>query len=59
MTSSWPFVGWGIDLIGPMPMARPAFKYAVVAVDYFTKWAKAKSLAVIPARKFKNLFGNP
>ena len=39
MTSPWPFVVWGIDLIDPMPTARPAFRYAVVAVDYFTKWA--------------------
>ena len=37
MILPWPFVVWGIDLIGPMPMARLAFKYVVVAVDYFTK----------------------
>ena len=38
-------------MIGPMPTTRPAFKYAVVAVDYFTKWAEAKPLAVISSRK--------
>ena len=37
MTSPLPFIVWGIDLIGPMPVARPSFKYAVVAIDYFTK----------------------
>ena len=36
MTSPWPFVVWGIDLIGHMPTARLAFKYVVVVVDYFT-----------------------
>ena len=51
MTSPWPFAVWGIDLVGPMPMARPAFKYAMVAVDYFTKWAEAKPLAVISNKK--------
>ena len=51
MTSPWPFAVWGIDLIGPMPTARPAFKYAVVAVDYFTKWVEAKPLAVISSKK--------
>ena len=51
MTLPWPFVVWGIDLIGPMPMARPAFKYAVVAVNYFTKWAEAKPLAMISSKK--------
>ena len=37
MTSPLPFAVWGIDLIGPLPTTRLAFKYAVVAVDYFTK----------------------
>ena len=51
MTSPWPFVVWGIDLIGPMPMASPTFKYVVVAVDYFTKWAEAKPLTTISSKK--------
>ena len=37
MISPWPFTVWGIDLIGPLPIARPAFKYAIVTFDYFTK----------------------
>ena len=32
-------------------MAHPAFKYAVVAVNYFTKWAEAKPLATISSKK--------
>ena len=32
-------------------MTRLAFKYAVVAVDYFTKWAEAKPLAIISSKK--------
>ena len=51
MTSPWPFAIWRIDLIGLMPTARPAFKYAVVVIDYFTKWAEAKPLAVISTKK--------
>ena len=51
MTSPWPFPIWGIDLIDPMPIAHPTFKYAVVAVDYFTKWAEAKPLALISSKK--------
>ena len=51
MTSPWPFVVWGIDLIGLMPTARPTFKYVVVVVDYFTKWAEAKPLAMISSKK--------
>ena len=51
MTSLWPFTVWRIDLIGPMPIARPAFKYVIVAVDYFTKLAEAKPLTTIFNKK--------
>ena len=59
MTSPWPFTVWGIDLIGLMPMARLAFKYAVVAVDYFTKWVEANPQLRSTTRRSKNLFGSP
>ncbi|KAL5539414.1 hypothetical protein UlMin_045365 [Ulmus minor] len=45
--SPWPFAKWGIDLIGPLPTARGQFKYAVVAIDYYTKWVEAEALAKI------------
>ena len=38
VTSPWPFAQWGIDIIGPMPIGKGQTKFAVVAVDYFTKW---------------------
>ncbi|KAL5572098.1 hypothetical protein UlMin_021695 [Ulmus minor] len=47
VTSPWPFVKWGIDLIGPLPTARGQLKYAVVAIDYYTKWVEAEALAII------------
>ena len=43
----WPFAKWGIDIIGPLPTAPGGLKFAVVAVDYFTKWAEAIPLATI------------
>ena len=39
MVSPWSFAIWGIDLVGPLPTAKSGIKYAIVAVDYFTKWA--------------------
>ena len=54
MTLPWPFAVWGIDLIGPLPTARPTFKYVVVAVDYFTKWAEVKPLATISNKKVQS-----
>ncbi|KAK0596420.1 hypothetical protein LWI29_015518 [Acer saccharum] len=38
---------WGIDLIGPMPIAAEGAKHAILAVDYFTKWVEAEPLVHI------------
>jgi hypothetical protein len=49
MRGPWPFAQWGVDLIGPLPMAAGQVQHAIVAVDYFTKWVEAKALATITA----------
>jgi hypothetical protein len=36
-----------MDIIGSLPAAQGNLKYAVVAVEYFLKWIKEKSLATI------------
>ena len=51
MTSPWPFSVWGIDLIGSLPTSKGGVKYAIVAVDYFTKSTEAEPLASITAKK--------
>ena len=39
---------WGLDLIGPMPTGvKGGAKHAIVAVDYFTKWAEVEALVHI------------
>ena len=53
MTSQWPFSIWGIDLIGLLLRGRDSISYAVVAIDYFTKWVEAKALAPITPVKIK------
>ncbi|XP_020412892.1 uncharacterized protein LOC109947359 [Prunus persica] len=53
MVSPWPFAQWGLDLIGPMPKGKGQVKYAVVVVDYFTKWAEAEALATITAARIE------
>ncbi|XP_022158215.1 uncharacterized protein LOC111024751 [Momordica charantia] len=47
ISSPWPFAQWGIDLIDPLPMGKGQLKFAIVAVDYFTKWVEAEPLASI------------
>jgi IS30 family transposase len=39
--STWPLQRWEIDLVGPLPTAQGNYKYAAVAVEYFTKWIEA------------------
>ncbi|XP_074351696.1 uncharacterized protein LOC141690833 [Apium graveolens] len=53
LMSPWPFSIWGIHLIGELPKAKGGVKYAVVAVDFFTKWAEVEPLATITAKKLK------
>ncbi|GAV81598.1 rve domain-containing protein [Cephalotus follicularis] len=43
----WPFAQWGMDFIGPLPVATGQRKFLIVAVDYFTKWVEAEPLATI------------
>ena len=47
VSSLWPFAQWLLDIVGPFPRATGNRKFVLVVVDYFTKWAKAKSLANI------------
>ena len=51
MTSPWPFLVWGIDVIGRIaPKASNGHEYILVAIDYFTKWVKAASYSMLKAK---------
>ncbi|KAK3026967.1 hypothetical protein RJ639_040819 [Escallonia herrerae] len=45
IVSPIPFAIWGMDLLGPFPMASSQRRFVIVAIDYFTKWTEAESLA--------------
>ncbi|GKA58898.1 reverse transcriptase domain-containing protein [Tanacetum coccineum] len=53
------FVIWGIDFMGPFPSLR-GNKYILMAIDYLSKWVKAKALptndARVVCRFLKSLF---
>jgi transposase InsO family protein len=38
---SWPFVVWGVDILGPFLRAVGGYRYLFVAIDKFTKWPEA------------------
>ena len=52
--SPWPFHTWGIDILGPFPLAIRQMKYLVVANEYFTKWIEAEPVAQITAHKIES-----
>ena len=48
MTNPWPFLMWGIDIIGEVtPKASNGRWYILVAIDYFTKWVEAESYSSV------------
>jgi len=45
-----------MDLVGPLPTTPGILRYAVVVVEYFTKWIEAKPLAIITSHTVKRFF---
>ncbi|XP_015060432.1 uncharacterized protein K02A2.6-like [Solanum pennellii] len=42
MSALWPFMAWGMDVIGPIePKSSNGHRFILVAIDYFTKWVEA------------------
>ncbi|XP_070025151.1 uncharacterized protein [Nicotiana sylvestris] len=42
MSAPWPFVAWGMDVIGLIePATSNGHRFILVAIDYFTKWVEA------------------
>ena len=37
VTSPWPFMQWGLDILGSLPIGKGQCKFIIVVVDYFTK----------------------
>ena len=45
----WPFVVWGLDMVGPLRTGRSGFTHVLVVVDKFTKWIEAKPIKNLEA----------
>jgi len=56
ISASWLLQRWGMDLVGPMPTAQGGNKFAVVAIEYFTRWIEAKPLATITSETIRKFF---
>ena len=49
---TWPFVVWGLDMVGPLKRAPVGYTHLFVAVDKFTKWIEARPISVIKSVLF-------
>jgi hypothetical protein len=47
ISPSWPFIVWGLDILGPFPWAIGGYWYLYVAIDKFTKWPKVTPVVKI------------
>ncbi|KAK3026399.1 hypothetical protein RJ639_042609 [Escallonia herrerae] len=56
LTSPIPFAMWGMDILGPFPVATGQRRFVIVAIDYFTKWIEVEALATITALKCEEFF---
>ena len=37
----WPFMVWGLNLVGPLKKALRGYTHLIVTMDKFTKWIEA------------------
>ena len=48
---TWPFVVWGLDLVGPLKKAPGGYTHLLVTIDKFTKWIEARPISVIKSEQ--------
>nr|XP_009760757.1 PREDICTED: uncharacterized protein LOC104213053 [Nicotiana sylvestris] len=41
VVAPWPFMKWGIGIVGLLPQAKGKVRFLLILIDYFTKWVKA------------------
>jgi hypothetical protein len=53
---SWPLQQWGIDIVGKPTPAQGNYTFAIVAVEYFSKWVEAKLVTNIASTTIQKFF---
>ena len=52
----WPFVAWGLDLLGPFRKAPRGHTHLLVTIDKFTKWIKGKPITRVRSEDTMEFF---
>ncbi|KAD4888478.1 hypothetical protein E3N88_20551 [Mikania micrantha] len=47
IASSWPFMKWGMDIVGKLPKAPGGKVFMLAMTDYFSKWIEAEAFVQI------------
>jgi transposase InsO family protein len=55
---TWPFVVWGLDLVGPLQKAPGGFTHLLVTIDKFSKWIEVRPLNSIRSEQAVAFFTN-
>jgi transposase InsO family protein len=53
---TWPFVVWGLDIVGPLRKAPGGYTHFLVAVDKFSKWIEARPITNLRAEQAVSFF---
>ena len=53
---TWPFVVWGLDMVGPLKKGPSGFTRLLIAVDKFSKWIEAKPIPNIRSEEAVKFF---
>ncbi|KAL5827789.1 hypothetical protein ACOSQ3_019639 [Xanthoceras sorbifolium] len=54
ISAPWPFMKWGMDIVGKMPVATGGKVYMLAVTDYFSKWVEAESYVRIKDSEVKS-----
>ena len=47
ISSSWPFMKWGMDIVGKLPKAPGGKVFMLAMTDYFSKWVEAEAFVQV------------
>jgi transposase InsO family protein len=53
---TWPFVVWGLDLVGPLKKTTGGFTHLLVTIDKFSKWIEACPITSIRSEQAVQFF---
>jgi len=53
INTPWPFLTWGIDILGMFSKGVRQHKFLIIVVEYFTKWIEIEPVAVISGSRVR------